>query len=211
MYLPSLLRRNHSRKTTAYGLATIILAVASPLHAATSDGMFAARGVGAQACATFVENVKAEGGQDLRNSFALWISGYISHANRATEGTFDAVPIQDHGALADIAINICAANPDALVETVVNSLMTQLSDGRSTESTELQTLTAEDRSVNIRTDVLQRVQEKLAALDLLEARAADGKPGPKTAEALRRFQADVGLTLTGLPDPATLFILFLAE
>jgi peptidoglycan hydrolase-like protein with peptidoglycan-binding domain len=110
--------------------------------------------------------------------------------------------------LASIVGNLCEANPEALIETVLHSLIVALEPGRAQEASDLLTLEEAGKSTVLRADVLLLVQTALVAEGFLEKDAADGVFGPMSAKALREFQAKSGLTETGLPDPATLFVLF---
>jgi peptidoglycan hydrolase-like protein with peptidoglycan-binding domain len=59
----------------------------------------------------------------------------------------------------------------------------------------------------MRTFVLQAVQQRLIARDLLPDSSADGIFGEQTAEALAAFQEQAGLQVTGMPDAWTVFVL----
>lgn len=185
--------------------------LAQDANAATQDGLFAARGIGAQPCSVLVQAVEGTDGAAVRDRLSIWISGYLSHTNRAGADTFDAMPIQDHTALASIVANICRSNPTALTETVFFSLVTQISNGKSDVMSDMLSVKAGEAETFVRSDVLKQVQLALVELKLLDSSNADGLPGPNTRTALESFQASAGLTVTGLPDPATLFILFTKE
>lgn len=187
------------------------VAIAHPTLAATEDGSFAARGIGAQQCAVLTEALDGADGTATRDRLSIWISGYLSHANRSVAGTFDTMPIQDHTALAELVANICRGNPDALAETVLFSFLDEIAAGWSDKESDLIAVKAGDLATNLRADVFARVQERLVTRGLLDSKAADGQPGPQTQSALEKFQVEAGLTATGLPDPATLFIMFTGE
>jgi hypothetical protein len=176
--------------------------------AATEEGLFAARGIGAQQCAVLNETLTGADAPAARDGLSNWVSGYLSHANRAGADTFDIMPIQDHSALSGFIENICRSNPDALVETVLASMIENFGPGNSATSSDLITLTAGEYSTSVRAEVFLLVQEALVTRGLLDAKAADGQSGPQTVTALQSVQKEAGLTETGLPDPATLFILF---
>lgn len=197
------------RITQAYiALTSTFMLLSTPANAATEDGMFAARGFGAQQCSVLTQAVDGTEAEAVRDRLTVWISGYLSHANRATVGAFDVMPIQDHTALAEITINICRSNPGALAETVVYSLLDKISSGMSGVSSDLIIVKEGNRETSVRSDVMRQVQLALVARNLLESKNADGLPGPNTRAALEKFQSGAGLTITGLPDPATLFTLF---
>jgi peptidoglycan hydrolase-like protein with peptidoglycan-binding domain len=54
---------------------------------------------------------------------------------------------------------------------------------------------------------VRRVQEVLIADGQLPANSADGQFGALTAQAIEAWQADANLTVNGLPDMVTLFLM----
>lgn len=181
---------------------TVTLAT-SALQADTAEGLFAARGTGAQSCVTVTEAFQINA-QVARNEIATWLSGYVSHMNRSTPGFFDVLPIQDTGSLAILLNAVCQQNPDSLVEGAVWSLVDALRPLASNEETELLQLQNENGALSIRMGTLKKVQDFLVSEGLLEERQADGKYGPNTNRALSQFQLDNKIAPTGLPEAFTL-------
>jgi hypothetical protein len=145
----------------------------------------------------------------VRQLLSAWIAGYVSHANRSGEGVFDTVPVQDNRALAAIVAQICAVNPDQLVDSVMATVVEGFADARADVADDAVELVAGERAIRLRPAVLLAVQERLIALGHLPADAvADGVFGPQTLAAIQSYQADKGLTQTGLPDAPTLFAIF---
>lgn len=66
----------------------------------------------------------------------------------------------------------------------------------------------EARNILAAQEVTRNVQRKLKSMGLLDTRELDdGLFGPKTGEALTRFQQQQGLPITGKPDDLTFFLL----
>lgn len=198
------------RITRRASIAASLALLASTAGAATEDGQFAVRGMGSLTCAALVEAATSE--EEGRQSITLlanWIAGYLSHVNRSTETMFDAVPVQDNRAIAGIVTRICAENPDQMTEAVVATVVSAFGDVSVGVASDAVEIRAEDRAVLVRQPVLVAVQQRLAELGHLPSDAvADGVFGPQTQRGLEQFQGQRGLTVTGLPDAATLFSLF---
>lgn len=71
--------------------------------AATNEGLFAARGIGAQACETISDAAEANRDANIA-ALSTWIAGYVSHANRVTDDRFEVTPIVDNRVLAAIVV-----------------------------------------------------------------------------------------------------------
>lgn len=175
--------------------------------AATTEGLFAARGIGAQTCEAI-----ADPDEDQRDatiaSLSVWISGYVSHANRATPDRFDVSPIVDNRVLAAMVTQFCAQNPNELIETVFASVLDMTALGGQSSASELIQLSNGEISTTLRANAMVNVQQALADLDLVSQSDVDGAYGPKTRDALSAFQEQRSLQVTGLPDPVTLLNLF---
>lgn len=193
---------------------TLALSLVSPLgaaFAASEDGLFATRGTGSLGCADYVARIQGENGRQARNELALWLSGYLSHANRVQNGFYDVSPVNSNAALAMIVGRVCVSNPESLVETVVDSVLRAMNELAPRSETPQSVIRNGDFSVAIYEDVMLRVQRRLVAQGLLDSDAADGKWGPKTREAILAYQGKRSLRETGIPDPLTMFDLTLAD
>lgn len=188
--------------------AGLITETSSPAVAATENGTFAARGPGAANCATIVEQLEGPNSDMTAVELSSWVSGYLSHANRATPGVYDVMPIQDIFGVSTIVARLCENNPDSLLEPVMARLLEMMESGRQTEETELITVSADGTEINLRQAVMISAQRELIERDYLTDGGDDGDFGPRTRNAFSDFQAEAGIPETGLPDAITLFLLF---
>lgn len=190
-------------------ISACALAMAKPAAAAaTDDGTFAARGIGANRCAEIVTLLTGPERDMAALQLSSWIAGYLSHANRTTSGIYDVVPVQDTYAIATIVARLCATNPDALVEPVMARVVSQLANGAQTQASDIMTVSADGEEVSIHQDAMVAVQRRLIARGHLESGNDDGVFGSRTRKALSDFQSSVGLEENGLPNALTLYLLF---
>lgn len=184
--------------------------VALNVSAATTDGLFAARGTGAEVCESLGEPGDARR-EANHAALSVWIAGYVSHANRATQDRFDVSPIVDNQVLAAIVAQFCSQNPTTLIENVVALVLEMTADGGQSAESDLIELRNQEMVATLRADALIEVQRALVAEGLLGQGDVDGAYGPRTRDALSAFQEQRSLTLTGLPDPITMLNLFTAR
>lgn len=168
---------------------------------------FVVRGMGSLSCQILVDALEGEQSNDAAARLVAWLSGYASHANRADGTVSDVLPYSNVNELATVVARVCASNTDAQVEAVAGSVLTTLAPLAVTEQEEAVELSRGEAAVLIRPLVLQAVQERLSARELLPEGSADGVYGDQTAKALASFQEQVNLPITGLPDAWTVFVL----
>ena len=175
-----------------------------PAAAATKEGAFSVRGIGAETCSTFTERLSGNGRQQALGELASWIGGYLSSANRQTENAFEVMPISNNVAVAALAADICKNNTDALVDTVVTSLVDAFANDAMDGDSPLMNFKSGKYSTVMRAALVESVQKKLVEKGYLEASDVDGKFGTGTSKAIGKFQKSNGLLVTGVPDPLTL-------
>ncbi|RGP35435.1 peptidoglycan-binding domain-containing protein [Pseudotabrizicola alkalilacus] len=186
------------------------LGLAAPLFAETADGDFSVRGIGAQTCSTLTDAAEEDGSGAIFEYLSAWVAGYATHANRVTSGLHEVMPITDNLVLARVVVALCQANPQALTETVLNSLITSLADAAVPAAAKTVEITNADQTVLIPLPTFILVQQHLVDAGRLPdlPGSIDGQYGPQTRDALIAHQQSAGLTKTGLPDPATLLSMF---
>lgn len=185
----------------------LMMATINPAFAATEDGTFAARGPGASSCAAIVEQLEGPQRDMTALQLSSWISGYLSHANRATPGIYDVMPIQDIFGVSTVVARLCESNPNLLLEPIIARLVKMMEPAKQTAESELLTISADGREVLIRQAVMTAAQRELITRDYLREGESDGAFGPRTRNAFAAFQTDAGLPETGIPDAITLFVL----
>lgn len=181
--------------------------IATSSNAATQENTFAARGLGSQTCQLLVSSLEGRSRELASQQITAWISGYLSHANRVTPNTYDVSPIVDITDLGTIVARLCDQNPELTIEPVLSRVLDILRPASLTNSSDIVTLQNDLGNVQIRQEVLMKVQDALIQDGVLEAGSADGVYGPRTATAISNFQQKIGLPVTGLPDAVTIFVL----
>ena len=184
-------------------LGWIVAAAAGPsaLWAVDTDGNFVIRGAGQANCTEFVRH-RREGG-DAYVSIAGWVDGYLTANNELRERTFSVAPWQSTELLLAALAGWCEKHPTDSLHTAVFRLTDRLVDQRLSQRSEVITIAAGGASLSVPVEVLRRVQASLRLRGHL-AEAPSGEFDQPTQEALRRFQAEKSLPVTGLPDQVTL-------
>lgn len=195
--------------TTPIGAFALTFAMLLPtgMTAATLGGEFATRGIGSESCSVMVDAILGPNSDAVSGQLASWLAGYISSASRLTPDVFDAMPIQNIYGVATLALRICERNEDALVETVAATVLEGFSGLASAEAEVMQVIDGNGIQLQVRTNVIKSVQDKLADQGFLESGFADGIYGANTEAALLLYQQSMSLEQTGLPDALTLFSL----
>lgn len=191
--------------------AAFAVFLAAPVMAATTDGDFATRGIGAQSCGALLTAFAGPDGAAVSDQLASWLAGYLSGTSRLSPSTFDALPIQDVYGVATIVLRVCQQNEPVLVETVAAEIVQGFLKAAPKIVSPVQTVVNDTASVEIRASVMQSVQNALVELELMPASAADGAFGPTTRDSLIAFQTSLGITPTGLPDAVTIFALLFED
>lgn len=179
-------------------LVVVAGALAAPsVAAADAKGSYALHGIGALPCGELVLRMKENA--TAREQLASWLLGYVSATNRMSANTYDALPTQQVGVLAEIVGSVCGSNPSALVETAALSVLKALELARAPSESPLVTAAVNGKNVVLRKTALVAVQESLILRKLLNANAT-GEFSKATEQALREFQKAEGFAETGLPD-----------
>ncbi|MEM8799830.1 MAG: peptidoglycan-binding protein [Pseudomonadota bacterium] len=186
--------------------------VSLPANAADLDGNYSVEGVGQISCQTFTKSRQnASTDQSASNEYGLFlgfITGYVSAYNRFVDDTFDLTPWQGLELFARAALQFCSKNPEQNFFVAVSSVTSSLVDQRLREQSPIVTTKQGDQDITIYREVIARAQRKLKQLDFYQGQA-DGDYGPQTISAIKAFQQSIKtLEPNGLPDQATLLVLF---
>lgn len=171
-------------------------------HAADSGGQFSVEGIGGSTCENFV-TAKSES-SNAYYAFLGWLDGYMTGINQYAPETYDITPWQSQNLLAALFEKFCAKNPGAKFFAVANKMIVELRDDRLRESSAPVIAKVGERSIRVYREILRRVQVLLKEGGHYKG-GIDGLFGPNTRRALESYQKQVGSTVTGLPDQATLF------
>jgi hypothetical protein len=185
----------------------LTLSIATPALAATSDGDFAVYGWGARDCNTIMAVLNGEQAAQAEAQLAEWISGFISAQNRAAEGLYDITPVKSLSPMVSLARNICANNSDELFENVVFTMLESFSALGLTENSPLVQLSHNGQTVSVNEETVRRVQKILIADGKLPTGSDDGQFGTQTALSIEAWQGEADITVNGLPDMVTLFLM----
>lgn len=177
------------------------LAVRGGLQAADEEGQAAIRGIGGLPCKRFVQ--AQEGDAALYRQFGGWMNGYLSAYNQAAEQTFDIASWASADSLAAVLLQHCRKHPDLPFHGGVNALIRWLESDRLPSSSPVVELRQGERTVRVYRAALRRAQQALQQRGYYHD-AVDGVYGPRTGAAIRAFQRDQGLDMSGLPDQQTL-------
>lgn len=190
---------------------TLGIALGPVAQAADGNGLFAVRGIGGQTCQSWIDLTSASDEATRRDgvlSLQSWLAGYLSAANRQTAETYDAMPYLDMINVLAIVLNECRTRPEELAETTTSRVIAAFSPSRVTSESPVITVTDDGVEKAYRQATLGLVQQKLVEKGFLEGEP-DGVIGPGTIEALRAYQTETGLPVTGEVSVDTVFNLLL--
>ncbi len=173
------------------------------LQAMDSEGNFAIKGGGATTCAQYTQALEAKSNELYL--YAGWIDGYLTGVNQLQPETFDIAPWQATELLAQLLGQFCERNRKVQFMFATTQMLQSMFPGRLQTSSELVKMTSGGNTAFLYQSVLQRVQEALAERGYEVT--ADGAFGPQTENALKGFQRDNKVTVSGLPDQRTLLLL----
>lgn len=180
------------------------LTLASPVYAADPDGKFAVDGVGARTCAEFTSVLERPEG---RSAFANWSQGFLTAYNVFTDDTFDITPWQTPELILAKMSVFCRANPETVYINGLSALIRSLIPGRANHDSPLIAVRHSGKSVFLYRSMLERLRGDLNAAGY-DAGAPDAPFTEGLIGALRAYQKDKGLVVSGLPDGQTLNALY---
>ena len=194
------------RRAVLLGVS-LILGLAQAAQAADGKDRFQAHGIGRLTCKRVIDacNSKKE---DCQLVVPTWFEGYLTGFNALYADTYDILPWQPAGLIADFTLKVCAQNPEAPMLEVANSLIRDLLiPNRIKAQTERTKVGDGPDAMALYRDTVRSMQQRLVDLGFLKG-GVDGAFGPGTSSAVQAFQKSAGLQATGTPDVRTLVALY---
>ena len=188
----------------AFALVLAMGGLAPGAGAADRGGDYAVRGAGSRKCQEYVEAV--EQNKPELGAYIAYIDGTLTAYNRLTPNVFDVSPFILPGPFAAIVMNICKQASDRMLEVALTSAIGALSKVRVAQPSPVLEMTVGENRMSLRAETLRAVQTRLKSLNLMQGNP-DGRFGRPTEDALKRFQQQNRLAVTGLPDPDTVIAL----
>jgi hypothetical protein len=196
MGMTRIIRSEPRAKTRNALLALMIAATTTGAHAADATGNFAVRGAASASCSAFLAAVDGED-QALRaeavRTLTIWLGGYLTHANRVSENTFDIVPLASDQDVLAVVSESCRQAPDQPVAIVAHAVMELLASLRVTNLSDI-VVVAPD--LPVRAPTVLAVQQRLIDLGFLQGNP-DGVFGRNSLAALEAFKSREGLSGQG--------------
>lgn len=182
-----------------------VFAASALLHtnasASDAEGSFASRGYGSRTCETF--NTEFPDSTHAAN-YGSWLMGYATARNRVESGIFDVVPLPDGAVFLQAVSAICADQPTITVEAAAHEVIRATSPMHQRTATAIVIIEHEGRTLSIREGALKALQSRLSERGVYSG-PIDGQWGKSIAAAVETFQKREKITVTGVPDLATLF------
>lgn len=167
-------------------------------------------GIGVKTCASMLSDI--ENKPDSLIQYSSWLSGYISATNSLSKDTFDLTSWQSSDFLMRGLAGYCQKNKDIRFFKAVDEMIKSLYSQRLTESSKIVKINSDTQEMLIYVTVLEKLKAELIRLGHIETQNAkidEARPWDATLSmGIKSFQTERGLLSNGLPDQATLNILF---
>ena len=159
-------------------------------------------GAGLKLCSDYVQAFgRAKDQSDLK-IYVGWIDGFISGVNASRTDVFDLTPWQSTETLASLVHAYCAKRPETTFASALSALVVALYPQRLTEPSPVLQLRSGSKTVFVYQRVIADLESALSKRGYVLAK--DGRYDSATAAALRKFQTEQRIEVTGLPDQPTL-------
>lgn len=194
------------RRSVLLALA-IVFGSAPAVLAADAKDRFQAHGLGRLTCKRVIDVCEAKK-EECQLVVPTWFEGYLTGFNALYSDTYDILPWQPAGLIADFTLKVCAQNPDAPILEVANAVIRDLLiPNRIKAQAERTRIGDGDGAIALYRETVRATQQRLVDLGFLKG-GVDGAFGPGTRSAVEAFQKAAGLQATGTPDVRTLMALF---
>lgn len=190
----------------ASAIAALIAAaiISGTAEARTSQGIFAVEESGRMPCPAFVA---ARAAKNASYERAIgFVEGYLTAANRYESNTFDLAPWQNATAFGMILDAHCKRQSSDTLGIALQRLVGALQPLRLAEPSKLIEVGDNRGKVILYEMILKRAQAALQRKGVYSGTSTGVFDAP-TRAGFAAFQKSVSLDPTGLPDPATLWLL----
>lgn len=181
-----------------------LLFAASEASAGTKTGEFAVEEAGRARCSAFVK-ARSEKSEAYAR-YIGFIEGYLTAANRYEPATFDLSPWHNSEAFALILDQHCRKHPQDTMVMSAQRLVAAFQPIRLADQSKLLEVGDPQHRTIIYETILRRAQAALAQRGLYKGQV-DGQYDAEVKAALQEFQRSAKLDPSGIPDPATLWVL----
>lgn len=182
--------------------AVLFAAAITPVMAADSGGKYAVRGVGSARCDLVTAAFSTKNAAQSE-AYASWIMGYVTAYNKVVAGNFDALPTKDGRDLISLVLGLCQSNATAPLEATTFRVIRAIAALRLTSDTSPVTFTSDGKTAELRQETVKYVQARLKALKFYSG-AETGEATPQLIAAIKTYQTNKKIPITGLPDIALL-------
>jgi hypothetical protein len=191
-----------------YFCIIVAVLISHQLRAADEEGKFAVKGAGKRDCSNFVQTIE-QGSTDYY-MYGGWLEGYLSSYNSFQPNNYDATPWQTTELLMTLLKRHCDSNPDVKFLSAVNSLLKTFYPIRLEGENKLIKISVNGADTYFYQEILLRAKERLKMLGYLNGEViADYDEGD--IQAFEKYQKDIGISITGVPDQNTLLSLFVKK
>ncbi len=192
------------RAGTVAAVFALMMACSVGASAMDAQGRYTVKGAGLATCAKFLEIAK-EGGREFY-MFAGFVHGYLSAANALSQQTYDLVPWQTDKVMLHSIAKVCAKHKERRFGEIMRRLVQSLTAQRLTEYSDLLQVPG-DGVAPIYREVVFRIQTRLKALGHYTDEPSS-QYDESTVSAMKAFQAEAQLPVTGHADQASIQRLF---
>lgn len=186
-------------------LILALAALGAPAAAHDAKGNFAVDGVGNRTCKQFTQALS--GNQKLAVAFAGWTDGFMSATNALSPDTFDLTPWETVEVILAKMKTYCTANPEEIYVKALAKLIATLRPARLTEQSEIVRVAVGNKGIFVYRSVLERIRAQLLERGYKVSKT-EGVYEGDFINALRSFQQDNDIPVTGLPDQPTMIKMF---
>lgn len=173
---------------------------------ADNDNKFAVKGAGKRTCADFIQASKQKSTDYYL--YGGWLEGYLSAYNQFQKNNFDVTPWQTTELLLVLLNQHCVKNNDVKFLSAASSLIKTLFPIRLKQEDNLVKIQVAGTESYYYQTIIERAKFRLKKLGYEVDMQSNGFTR-KDAIAFEKFQENIGLKVTGLPNQKTLMSLFL--